>query len=370
MSAIERLLQKKYNEVQSNLDFKPIIYNLSVISDYEKISKLLEDNSITVYDEILGQIKELIKSNNPTIIYEDSKLTKESESFLEENGNEKYGNWVYYPWNKKLLHILPENDFIEVRTNRNQYKITKEERNLLSQKKVGVIGLSVGQSVALTMAMERCFGEIRLADFDLIELSNLNRIRTGLDNLNLPKTIIAAREIAEIDPYLNVKCFSDGINEENITAFFTDGGKLDVLIEECDGLDIKIKSRLKAKELKIPVIMDTSDRGMLDIERFDLEQDRPILHGLIDHLDLSKVNSRMTNEEKIPFILPMVGGEMLSERLQYSMKEVRKSITTWPQLASGVTLGGAITCDTYRRIILGKFTKSGRYYVDLPNIIK
>lgn len=33
-------------------------------------------------------------------------------------------------------------------------------------KKIGVIGLSEGQSVALTMSMERVYGTLRIADFD------------------------------------------------------------------------------------------------------------------------------------------------------------------------------------------------------------
>ena len=52
------------------------------------------------------------------------------------------------------------------------------------------------------------------------------------------------------------------------------------IMEVCDGLDMKIISRFKAREFGVPVVMDTNDRGMLDIERFDLEPQRPILHGL------------------------------------------------------------------------------------------
>ena len=48
------------------------------------------------------------------------------------------------------------------------------------------------------------FGEIRLADFDEIDLSNLNRVRTHLINIGINKAVIVAREIAEIDPYLKV----------------------------------------------------------------------------------------------------------------------------------------------------------------------
>ncbi|HPF91885.1 MAG TPA: hypothetical protein PLL57_14590, partial [Flavobacteriales bacterium] len=71
-------------------------------------------------------------------------------------------------------------EFALVRTDRNRNKITREEQAILSSKKVGVIGLSVGQSVSLTLALERSFGEIRLADHDTLELSNLNRIRSGV----------------------------------------------------------------------------------------------------------------------------------------------------------------------------------------------
>src|SRR5207253_859960 len=89
---------------------------------------------------------------------------------------EEYGVWIFFPWSGRLVHLLDEEEFVELRTNRNMYKITPEERTVLSTKKIGVIGLSVGQSIALTLAMERSFGEIRLADFDTLDLSNLNRI--------------------------------------------------------------------------------------------------------------------------------------------------------------------------------------------------
>src|SRR5205085_12245098 len=96
-------------------------------------------------------------------------------------------------------------------------------------------------------------------------------------------------EILEIDPFINVKLFNEGLTEANLNDFFLDGGKIDMLVEVCDGLDIKITSRFKARELKIPVVMDTNDRGMLDIERFDVEPDRPILHGLAEGLDPNNI---------------------------------------------------------------------------------
>ena len=44
---------------------------------------------------------------------------------------------------------------------------------------------------------------------------------------------------------------------------------------------MKLLVREMARERRIPVLMETSDRGVLDVERFDLEPDRPIFHGLL-----------------------------------------------------------------------------------------
>jgi len=216
--------------------------------------------------------------------------------------------------------------------------------------------------------MERVCGHLRLADFDTVDLSNLNRLRAGVSTIGLKKTIVAAREIAEIDPFLDIEIYDEGINDDNIDEFLTLNGKLDILIEVCDSLYVKILSRNKAKELNIPVVMDTNDRGMLDIERFDLEPGRPVLHGLIAGLELENIE-KMTMEERMPFILKMVGADSLSARMKSSMGEIGKSISTWPQLASSVVLGGAITADVCRRIFLGQFHESGRYYIDLDELI-
>ena len=180
------------------------------------------------------------------------------------------GMFAYYPWARRVVRVLPEADFIALRTSRNQHKITWAEQQRLATKTIGIVGLSVGQSVALTMALERTCGELRLADFDTIDLSNLNRLRCGVHHLGVNKAIVAAREIAEFDPYLTVKCFTGGYQTCDAAAFL-DG--LDLLVEECDSLDVKVQVREAAREREIPVLMNTSDRGMTDIERFDLRSE-------------------------------------------------------------------------------------------------
>lgn len=367
-------IHKKINTLytqQKDLEkvFQPLFYRIYNENDKAAFSLLLDKPGLLITDYVLDQVKELMK-----ITYPDLKLNaqQQEEAALEHIkpfDKEDYGVWVYYPWSNRLVHIVDKKEFIELRTSRNQYKITPEERDLLAQKKIGVIGLSVGQSVSLTLAMERVGGELRLADFDVLELTNLNRIRSGIHNLGLPKVYVVAREIAEIDPFLTVKCFSEGLSESNMDAFFTEGGKLDLLVEESDGFDIKILSRYKAKELHIPVIMEASDRCTVDVERFDLEPHRSILHGMVDHLDVKILKTLKTTEDKIPYLMDMVGLQTSSLRLKASMLEIDQTITTWPQLSSSVTMGGGITADVSRRMLLNQFTDSGRYHVDIEDLI-
>lgn len=362
---LEKLLSTKAVDL---LEHKAVIFNLP--GDQEALMELLKAKpSLRVYDRIEAQLRELQKALNPGVKFDENSLQEAANKYLSNRNLNYLGSWVYYPWSQALVHLLGPEEFAIVRTDRNRNKITREEQAVLATKKVGVIGLSVGQSVSLAMALERSFGEIRLADFDTLDLSNLNRIRSGTRNLGMNKAVITAREIAELDPYLKVTCFTDGLTRENMDAFYTEGGPLDILVEECDSVDIKILARQKARELRIPVVMDMSDRGCLDVERFDLEPTRPLMHGWIDHLDLDAAQRPMTAEEKVPYMLPITGVETLSPRMKASVIELGQTIGTWPQLATSVVLGGALAGDAVRRILLGQFSTSGRWHVDLEEQI-
>lgn len=345
--------------------YRPVFFRLRIAAERVALEELLKrEPRVHVFDELHSQLTELVRTLNPSVKYSNAERDAAAVAHLKGVPPDEYGVWVYYPWSFRLVHLLDEAEFALVRTDRNRNKITAEEQAVLATKRIGVIGLSVGQSVCLTLALERGFGELRIADFDTLELSNLNRIRNGTHSMGHLKTVNVAREIAELDPFLKVTLFNEGSNRDNIERFCTEGGKLDILVDECDSVDVKILCRQYAKALAIPVLMDTSDRGLVDVERFDLEPDRPIMHGFMQDLDLSVTTRPMTDAEKLPFLLAMVGTETLSPRMKASLPEVGRSLVTWPQLASGVVLGGAVIADIARCILLDQMTWSGRWWVD------
>ena len=328
---------------------------------------LASQPQVTKRDTIESQLKDLVKLENPSRVLTDAEYGELIDRKLNGQSMHEYGVWVYYPWRNLLVHMLDEEEFVKVRTIRNIYKISPDEVEVLKNKKIGVVGLSVGQAAVMSLIMERLCGEIRIADFDTLDLSNLNRIRTGVLHLGLKKTEIVKREIAEIDPFIKVVVFDEGIQQANLEAFLSEGGDLDIVVEECDSPEVKMMIRLECRRKGIPVIMETSDRGLLDIERFDLDRDYPILHGLVEERFLQ--NRPLSQEEKMELLFQCFDASKASEGMSKSIGELGKTITTWPQLASDVTLGGAVVAMTTRMIFLTNKIKSSRVYVDVPSII-
>lgn len=330
-----------------------------------ELERLLSEGRVAVaFDTLLGQLGELVDTRNPKPESKPDGIRALVAEHLAGRDPETYGTWVYYPWSGYLVRVLPEAEFRELRTSRNRNKITAEEQAKLRSLRLGVVGLSVGQATAVTLALEEIGGEYLLADFDRLELSNMNRLRAGVHDIGVHKAVLTAREIFEINPYAKVEVFPDGIDASNIDRFLAGARKLDILFEECDDLVMKIRLREKAREHRIPVLMETSDRGLIDVERFDLEPTRPILHGLAGDLKADNLKG-LSTYEKVPIVLKIIGQKTMSSRFAASLVDIETSLKTWPQLASAVMLGGALNTNTARRLALGQFSRSGRYFVDL-----
>ncbi len=273
--------------------------------------------------------------------------------------------WVHYPWRRTVVRVLGPVSFRALRLDRNRNKITPEEQDRLLRQRIGVVGLSVGHSIAYVLALEGLCGSLRLADFDTIELSNLNRIPATVLDLGVNKAVVVARRIAELDPYVELEVVPEGLTAGNVDRFLTD---LDVVAEECDSLDLKLLVRESARRARIPVVMETSDRGLFDVERFDLEPDRPLFHGLLGDVRSGQL-AGLSTHDKVPHVLRLLEPDQLSSRMAASMAEIDETVTTWPQLGSDVSLGAATVAAAVRRIGRGQDLPSGRVRVDLESTL-
>jgi hypothetical protein len=365
--------------------WKPVLFSPNRDGDRAALATLTRSGRVReLCDTLPAQLDELVTSREPALAGPGAKADRRAAVADQLAGLDPahYGAWVWYPWSGRLVHLLPREEFRLVRTDRNRTKIDRPEQRRLFGKRIGVVGLSVGSSAALTLAQEGIGGAFRLADFDSLGLSNLNRLRAGVHDLGLPKSVLVARQMFELDPYLDIEIFPHGLAAHTMDAFLgrgsTGGGStyststgadpLDLLVEECDTPWIKLAAREAARERGVPVVMDCNDRGLLDIERFDLEPERPLLHGRLGALRAADV-VHLSPAQRVDLIVAMVDPDRMSPALRTAITAIGRTLSSWPQLASGVALGGALVAEAARRILLGRPCASGRFYVDLEELI-
>jgi sulfur carrier protein ThiS adenylyltransferase len=101
---------------------------------------------------------------------------------------------------------------------------------------VGIAGLG-GLGSAIAVALARVgVGRLVLADFDVVEPSNLNRQQFFVDQIGRPKTEALAENLARINPYVRAELHPVRLTPENIPGIFRD---VDVLVEAFDRADQK-----------------------------------------------------------------------------------------------------------------------------------
>lgn len=273
--------------------------------------------------------------------------------------------WAYYPWRRTLISILSRRPFQALRLDRNRNLITAHEQHELAGLRIGVVGLGVGHVIAYLLAAEGLCGRLRLADFDAVDLSDLNRVPATVFDLGTNKAVVTARRIAELDPYLPVEVVRSALFPDAL-AEFLDG--LDVVVDQCDSPITKIQLREAARALQIPVLMATADRGLLDIERFDLDPSRGLLHGLWRGTN-SEDPYDLAHPDEVPYVLRTVEVAELSVRAAASLVEIDQTLTSWPQLAGEAALSAAAVAEAVRRIGLGEHLPSGRTRIDVAQAL-
>jgi tRNA threonylcarbamoyladenosine dehydratase len=369
MPQLEKLLKQK-----QNFCYSPTLFNLNKRSGQIRLKRIFKKNKgVQITDNYINQLEELFSINNPALAFS-PKLKESFNFFLYKFSKQKpvwkQGRWVYYPWLKSLVHILNDNDFQKVRTARNKNLINGLEQQKYYNAVVGIGGLSLGNSAALAIVLEGGARNVRLADFDVLSLTNLNRIRCGAQNLNLPKPIITARQIYEINPYAKVEILLDGLTEKNIKKFFSGPPKLNIVIDELDNLAVKYLIRQEAKKNRVPVIMatDNGEGGIIDIERYDLSQKTKFFHGRMGNVTYQNL-LQLNKFEVGKKISEHIGQQNTSKKMKDSLSQMGKSLVSWPQLGGIALLNGSLLSYCTRKISNKQPTRNNRIIISLEDLI-
>ncbi|PLX97907.1 MAG: thiamine biosynthesis protein ThiF [Desulfuromonas sp.] len=102
--------------------------------------------------------------------------------------------------------------------------------------RVGIAGVGgLGSSIAIALARTGV-GRLVIADYDVVEPSNLNRQQYFIDQLGKPKVEALAETIKRINPHVDLVCRQLKLTAENLAATFVE---VDILVEALDAAEQK-----------------------------------------------------------------------------------------------------------------------------------
>lgn len=322
---------------------------------------------VEVIDIVSSALKELFIIENPHLKNSPENLDEQIKDFARKFEEDII--WTYLPWKNIAIRMPSESVYFKLRTARNKNIITEEEQEKYRNIFLGVAGLSVGSSIVNSLVMTGGPKKMKIADFDVLETTNLNRLRGKIFDIGKIKTEIAAREVWELDPFTELELWSEGISKDTVENFIL-SPKLDIFVDEMDSINLKIASRIICKNNRIPVIMatDNGDSVILDVERFDLEPERAIFHGLLGDFKQKDFES-LTFKDWLKIATKIVDAEYLTERMQESLLQIGRVIPSVPQLGTTAAVAGAMVAYAIRQIANGYELPSGRYVLGMESSV-
>lgn len=347
---------------------KPVVLREGAYTKTQR-DALLSGKVWSVEDIFESQLTELFEINHPYLIGTSDFASKLRDFIVARSGDDPAmaGDYIYYPWSGIVLHTVSESEQNRLRTNRMNNLLTRDEQKKLAAFSCGVAGLSFGNGIALSLVYSGAADTIKIADNDIFETTNLNRVRVGLTGVGQPKTEVTAREIYEISPYANVTIFDQGISEDTIDDFVSNPHPLGAIFDVVDDLGMKVRLRMAAKKAKVPVIMLTSleDSILVDVERYDLEPEREVFHGLLGGVANELMTNTMTERDKAQYAMRIVGANHVSYRNLQSLSVVGQDLVSRPHLFGTVSIVCGLATYIAKRIALGEDMPSMRKLVAL-----
>lgn len=227
----------------------------------------------------------------------------------------------------------------ETAFSRNIGWLTPDEQQSLRYKRVAIAGMGgVGGFHLLTLArlgVER----FNIADLDTFELANFNRqAGASMSTLDQPKVEVLAGMTRDINPKADIRLFSQGVSEQNLSEFFRD---VDLYVDGLDFFAFEAREQVfkYCAENRIPAVTVAPLGMSAALLNF--------LPGCLSFEDYFQVAGRPELEKAVRFLVGLAPALLhrhyLADRTRVDLK-ARKGPSTIIacQLCAGVAAGEAL----------------------------
>lgn len=188
-----------------------------------------------------------------------------------QDGRRCSGCWVYYPWRNVLVRVLAPDGFARLRARWRLERGAGPGLERLQRARILALGLSSGGDELLSLVTCGVGGRFVLANPDHLCLSREGRIQASTRDLGGSRAVSVARRIRELDPYVRVEVRLEGDAPEDLEALI---GRADLVLGTCEDTQIAYLARLAARRARVPVVMRLQGQALIDVDRFDLGDDR------------------------------------------------------------------------------------------------
>lgn len=191
--------------------------------------------------------------------------------------------------------------------------IGEEKLKEIERKKVLLIGVGGVGSYALEALIRNGFFDITIVDFDIIDLSNLNRqLITDSTNIGKYKVDEAKKRALLINPNIKIQTINEKLNKENLKNLLNQN--FDYIIDACDTLDVKFALMENSIHYSYKLIssMGTAkkiDPTKLEITTLNKTNNDPIARLLRNKVRKAHVNKKIyvVSSTEVPKQINMLG---------------------------------------------------------------
>ena len=184
--------------------------------------------------------------------------------------------------------------------------IGKEKFKKLESIKVLIVGCGGVGGYALETLVRSGITNIDIIDFDVIDITNLNRqIITNKENIGIKKVLAAKNRVLSINPNLNINTYEIFLDKDNIDDILKNN--YDYIIDACDNVDTKIELIKRSVNNNYKLIssmgtakkMDPTKLSITTLDKTNYDKLAKVIRKKVKDLKINKKTNVVSSTEEV-----------------------------------------------------------------------
>lgn len=184
--------------------------------------------------------------------------------------------------------------------------IGKEKFKKLESIKVLIVGCGGVGGYALETLVRTGITNIDIIDFDVIDITNLNRqIITNKENIGIKKVLAAKNRVLSINPNLNINTYEIFLDKDNIDDILKNN--YDYIIDACDNVDTKIELIKRSVNNNYKLIssmgtakkMDPTKLSITTLDKTNYDKLAKVIRKKVKDLKINKKTNVVSSTEEV-----------------------------------------------------------------------